>query len=297
MSRKPATLLEPGCGQAAAGLTFPRYRHLLAQPQGDIVMLQTGPAQRPTGFLLGRQGELLSLFVTASMRGQGVGRHLLQAYESELRQRSVERAHTVWTDGTAGASAFAALLGQAGWRPPHARMVIYGASFERLGQALWMNAFNQLSAEFWLGSWDELAPIQLVALRQAVRFEDWVPPELDPFKFTGVGIDGSAPEPGFNLACTFHGEVVGWNLAHRVDANTLRISCTLVHPDLQHHLVMLALWREVFRRNQDASYRRVSWGVAVERQPMVAFNDRHFSSYVDRRATSWGSSKDLQASP
>lgn len=296
MSRKPVTLLEPGFGQAAGALTFPRYRQLLALQQADIIMLQAGPAQHPTGFLLARQGELLSLFVTPSMRGQGVGCHLLQAYEDELRRRDVSRAHTVWTDGTPGALAFAALLARARWSAPQARMVIYGASFERLGLALWMNAFSQLGPEFWLGSWEELAPTQLTALRQVVRFEGWVPPELDPFKFTGVGMDGAAAEPAFNLACTFHDEVVGWNLAHRLDANTLRISCTLVRPDLQHHLVMLALWREVFRRNQDAAYSRVSWGVAVMREPMVAFNDRHFAAYVDRRATSWDSVKDLGAS-
>jgi GNAT superfamily N-acetyltransferase len=295
VSRTPVTLLEPGCGQAAGALTFPRYRHLLALQQANIIMLQAGPAHRPTGFLLARQGELLSLFVTASMRGQGVGGYLLQAYEGELRRRDVVRMHTVWTDGTPGARSFAASLGRAGWSAPQARMVIYGASFQRLGLALWMNAFNHLGPEFWLGSWEELAASQLTALRQVVRFEGWVPPELDPFKFTGVGMDGAASEPRFNLACTFHDEVVGWNLAHRLDATTLRVSCTLVRPDLQHHLLMLALWREVFRRNQDAAYSRVSWGVAVAREPMVAFNDRHFAAYVDRRATSWGSVKDLGA--
>lgn len=290
-------LLPPGRGHALWSMTFPRYRPLLAVTDPAIVALVASAPERPLALALARQegAELLSLYVHPSQRRCGLGRRLLAALETELAGRGCRAVSTVWMSGTPGAEAFAALLEDRGWSPPQPRMVVYHAELERLGAAAWMHAFAGLPAGYAILPWAELTAAQLATLRQVIRFEGWVPAELDPFAFAGRGIDGAAPEPALSLACTLWDEVVGWNLAHRIDAETVRISCTFIRPDMQQQLLMLTLWREAYMRQVATTYRRISWAVAAERAAMVGFNDKYMGPYLRRRSETWASRKLIAA--
>ncbi len=286
---------------ALAEMTFPRYRPLLASSDGSVVALTSVKEGKAIALALAAvpalpsRVELLSIYVNASHRRQVVGRELLAALEVELARRRCREVGTVWMSSMPGAEAFAALLQRQGWFPPQSRMVVYRAELTRLGTASWMNAFASLPEGHVIIPWSDLTPQQIMTLQQAIRFEGWVPPELAPFDFAGKGIDGAVPEQKLNLACVVWGDVVGWNFAHRIDAQTVRISCTYVRPDLQQQLFMLALWREVFVRLVDTEYRNISWAVSVDRSSMVNFNDKYMAPYLSQRSETWGSRKVLSS--
>src|SRR4051812_39527090 len=86
-------LLRQADAPAAAGLTFPSFRHLLARP-GDPSVVAVGAFHgcRPVGLALGVQpsgapAHLASLFVAKEHRGRGLGQALLAAAEEELARR------------------------------------------------------------------------------------------------------------------------------------------------------------------------------------------------------------------
>jgi GNAT superfamily N-acetyltransferase len=292
-------LLSKTDAPALAELTFPHYRSLLVSSDTDVVALAAVKEGEAIALVLAcpREAKLLSLYVTALHRHQGVGRGLLAALETELARRGCRDVCTVWMSSAPGAEAFAALLRGQGWSRQQARMVIYRAEFARLGEASWLHAFASLPAGHAIVPWSDLEPEQLIKLRQAIRFEGWVPSDLVPFDFADKGIDGALPEQKLNLACIVWGDVVGWNFAHRIDAQTIRVSCTFVRPDLQQQLVMLALWREAFVRMADTEYRTMSWAVSVGREAMLNFNDKYMTPYLSRRSESWESRKVLTPHP
>lgn len=284
-------------GEAAlAAMTFPHYRPLLADADAaDLLALAVMRDGQPCALLLARRGEatLLSLFVAASQRRQGLARRLLAALEQQLARGGGHAVATAWMDNMPAAAAFAALLRDAAWAEPQPRMVLYRAELSRLAQADWLLGLAGPPAGHAIVPWSGLAAGQLATLRQAVRFEAWVPPDLVPFDFAGAGLDGATAEPRLALAYTVWGEVVGWNLAHRLDADTVRASCTFVRPELQQQLLMLSLWRAAFGAAAAAGYRTVSWAVARQRTAMLAFNDRFMTPYLAQRSESWASGKRL----
>ncbi|MEY3787605.1 MAG: hypothetical protein RLZ75_1812, partial [Pseudomonadota bacterium] len=230
-------------------------------------------------------------------RRQGIGRGLLGALEDEMLLRGCAEIDAVWMNGALGTEGFAALLQGHQWMLPQPRMIVYRAERERLGNASWIHAFAHLPIGHAIVPWLELGPEQLMNLKQAIRFEAWVPPELMPFDFSDQGIDGAPSEKRLNLAYTVWGEVVGWNFAHHLNTNTARISCTFVRPDSQQQLFMLNLWREVLVRLVDTEYQVISWAVFVERSAMINFNDMYMSPYLQQRSETWGSSKALSSAP
>ncbi len=291
-------LLSNTDGPTLAEMTFPHYRSLLGSADTDMVALAAMQNGQAVALVLARPGAatLLSLFVTASHRRQGVGRRLLAAMETELARHGCQEVGAVWMSSMPGAAAFAALLRRQAWSLPQARMVIYRAERARLGEASWLFGLAGLPDGHAIVPWSDLVPEQMSKLRQAIHFEAWVPPDLVPFDFAGIGIDGAASEQKLNLAYIVWGDVVGWNFAHRIDAQTVRASCTFVRPDLQQQLIMLALWREAFVRAAALEYRTISWAVSVARQAMVTFNDKYMAPYISQRVESWESRKVVFAS-
>lgn len=279
-----------------ATMTFPHFRphlsHLSAA--GRFLALGAYWDGKPVGLALvlspqNGSAELLSLFIAPDLRRRGIASALLAKSKEVLAARGASVLAAVWMTGTPGAVAFEALLRRQGWDSPQPRMIIYRADIESLSTADWVHAFATLPAGHAIVSWADLRPNQLATLRQAVRFDGWIPPDLEPFSFAGMGIDGAPAEPRFNLACTAWDEVVGWNFAHHIEAETARFSCTFVRPDLQNQLLLLALWREAFMRIADSPYRQVSWAVAVHRMAMVQFLDHYLLPYARSRQETRGS--------
>lgn len=286
---------------AQAMMTFPKYRPLLYLSEPNVTVV----AARQDGqvialalaVLAGDKAEILSLYVSTCYRRQGIGRGLLGALEDEMIRRGCSEMGAVWMNGASGTEGFAALLHGHQWTLPQPRMIVYRAELERLSNASWIHAFAHLPIGHAIVPWIELGTEQLINLKQAIRFEAWVSPELIPFDFSDQGIDGAPSEKRLNLAYTVWGEVVGWNFAHHLNTNTARISCTFVRPDSQQQLFMLNLWREVLVRLVDTEYKTISWAVFVERSAMINFNDAYMSPYLQQRSETWGSSKVLSSAP
>lgn len=291
----PSLIDEPYLADAI----FTPYRSLLTNANPDVVSFVETEKRRVIALILAltREPALLFLHVTPMHRRKGVGQRLLAALEAELAMRSCRYLDVAWVRDRSGGEGFAAFLQEQGWPSPKPHMILYGADTQRLVDASWMQAFDILPTGHAIVPWSDLKPEQLVKLRQAIRFESWVPVELVPFNFLGNRVDGSPPEKKFNLAYVVWGNVVGWNFAHRVDAQTVRVSCTFVHPSLQQQLCMLALWREIFNRLTASDYRHIHWVVSVERESMVNLNDKSMLPYLSMRSEILRSRKFLSGKP
>jgi GNAT superfamily N-acetyltransferase len=291
--------LVPRADQASllSAMTFPNYRPLLAPLERDTAAVAAYRDGVPIALALAQrgQGQLLSIFVAAEHRRQGVGGGLLRTLQRALADSGCSACYAIWMDSMVGADGFRALLLGQAWSAPAARMIIYRAELARLAEAKWILNMADAPEGHAIVAWSSLAPEQIKRLRQAIRFEGWVPADLDPFQFAGLGIDGALSEPQLNFAYTVWGDVVGWNFGHRINAGTVRASCTFVRPNLQNELTMLALWRHAFFSATRAGYRRVSWAVSVTRPAMMKFNDRYMSPYLSQRVTSWVGHKVLVA--
>lgn len=290
-------LLSATSAPAQKMMTFPRYRSLLYLSDPKIVVLAAKREGQIIALALAvldsGKAEILSLYVTPFYRRHGVGRGLLWALEAEMTLRGCSEIGAVWMNGAPGTEGFAALLRGQCWTPPQSHMIVYRAELKRLGNAGWINAFANLPTGHAIVPWFKLNQDQIINLKQAIRFETWIPPELIPFDFSGQGKDGASSEQQLNFAYTVWDEVVGWNFAHRINVNAVRISCNFVRSDLQQQLLMLNLWREVFVRLIDTQYSDISWSVSVKRSAMISFNDTYMSPYLHQRSETWGSSKAL----
>ncbi|MES2295985.1 MAG: GNAT family N-acetyltransferase [Pseudomonadota bacterium] len=282
---------------ALSGMTFPKYRHLLSlsDPRvAGVVALQDGmPVALALAAIQKDTATLLSLYVSEDHRRQGTGAATLTALEAEVAGRGCGGIETVWMSAPIEVNAFAFVLQRLHWSSPQARMHVYRATCDSLASVGWIRRFADLPFGHSIVPWQLVTPAQLTRLKQAIRFESWIPADLDPFAFAGDGFDGAPSEPALNLACIANDEVVGWNLAHRIDAACVRVSCTYVRPALQAQLLMLAMWRDFFERLSLTAYQQVSWAVSVEREAMIRFNEKFMLPYTSASLTSWGSNKSL----
>lgn len=280
-------------------MTFARYRHLLTDKNPDVVAIVEMEKGEVVGLALAvsQEPELISLYVTPMHRRKGVGQRLLMALETEIARRGCSYINAVWVKGLPWAESYATLLQGQGWSKQQPHMIFYRAKTDRLIAASWFQSFDILPNGHAIFPWSNLQPEQLVKLRQKIRFEDWVPAELEPFNFLSDRVDGSVPEQKLNLAYVVWGEIVGWNFSHRVDAQNVRVSCTFVHPLLQQELLLLALWREFFRILAVTDYHYIYWHVSVQRKSMVVFNDKLMLPYLASRAEILRSRKVLNGQP
>lgn len=296
--------------QAAAFrlMTFPRFEPLLRQTGANpgvfaIGAIATGGAGdgAELGLALGWHSasshgaaELLSLFVRASRRGAGLGRALLGELERQLAAAGALSVRTVYMTRVRSVAAYEAVLRARGWGDPVRRMLVFRTRRERLREAEWFDLFQQLPAGTEIKPWSETSDIERAALRRHLDEDPTRAPEdVNPFRFEGRGIDGSPPEPALSLACLVDGEIVGWNMAHRIAPGSVRFSCSYVWPDKQARLPLLALWDFAFHRLEPAGYAHVSWAVSPHHEAMVRFNEQMLLPYVDEFDETRGAMKML----
>lgn len=292
------------------GMTFPRFRPLLRNVESDPAIVAIGAVRsggaddgREVGLALGwlnpnrtAGAELLSLFVRADDRGRGVGRALLAELERTVAAVGCPTLVSVYMTRLAAVDAFEAVLRARQWSPPVRRMLVFRAHRDRLREAEWFDAFQAPPPGTQIKPWAALtAEERDVLARNIAERPERTPPDVNPFRFEGRGIDGAASEPALSLACTVDGQVVGWNLAHRIDAQTVRFSCSYVWPEMQGRLPLLTLWDHAFHRLEESGYTYVSWAVSPHHEAMVRFNEQVLLPHVDDFDETRGAMKNFEA--
>ncbi len=295
-------------GEAAgfAALTFPAYRHLLAgEPARQLLgersevvrpLAVVAAADRePVGLALAAvpleptsDPELLSLFVAAPHRRQGVGDRLLGLVEESLAALGHDRVRVVYTTGRPGAEALERLLGRRGWRPPSARMAVVRLSWDQLRQAPWLGRYRAVAGCQTL-PWGEVSAAAKEEARRRHEAQPWIHPLLAFWVHEAEGF-----EPVTSLGICHREQLVGWIINHRHDPLTLRLTCAFIRDDLARLGLLLPAAAESFSRMPQAGFRRAMFTTPRELGRMLAFVDRWVRPWADFVGETRGSSKDLR---
>jgi len=235
--------------------TYPRW-HFALQPKADAnpetepnkdPLAMTPPfaavaawdGDTPVGMALMVYGDdypesrLCSISVNKAYRRRGIGRALLAAAETQLKNLGGKKVMSLHTDGMPGRSAYEALVRAGGWEAPELhRLRLSGrADWVVSAEAEWAPVLQRLQAQGWQATpWDEMSAadkIQFDALAAAA-------PEL--MRPTDTPI--FAP---VSLVLRRHGEIVGWiQGVEELTANHIHYPVGYVIPALQRSSWLIA---------------------------------------------------------
>ena len=272
---------------AFQGMTFPSYLAALnAACSGDPRALAIGAFDEddaPLGLLIaGREGpraELLSLFTRADRRRAGVAKALLAAAEKHLAADGVSTVDASVERGRPFRDAAESLLTNAGYGPfKRSSFMMRCLGPSKVRSAPWVRRLT-IPAAFEAFPWTELKPAEREAIIERQRKEHWIPDNLYPF------VEEQWLEPANSLGLRYGGEVIGWQVNHRLIPHTVRYTYTFVRADLQPSGVALALLAESVRRHVDTPLIDVApnatFKVPGEFEGMTRFVDKHWRGVAD----------------
>ncbi len=298
-------VLEPGEGEPFREMTFPAYRHLLAltpttrhedarnAPRIQPLAIGLFVGDRPAGLALselpvesGRDPELLSLWVSPSLRGQGLGTLLTAATEREVARRGFERIRAVYTTGKASTTAVERIFTRLGWDQPTLRTVLVRFSVEDLDRIPWMRL--RVRPGFEAIPWAEVTDTEKAALKASDAVTGWIAEDLRPWDFEADGF-----EPVTSMALRRHGAIVGWIINHALGPHFLRYTCSFIHPELGRRGLLITLYAESLRRMKGTSFTTGTLVAPAHHPAMVAFVRRRCAPHVGLTAETRGTSKKL----
>lgn len=260
-------LAEPDNGRLAA-MTFPVYTKLLSlEPrplhaeQGDSQVMQplalvARRGDRAVGMALlarpagpagaGGKAQLLSVFVAGVERRRGLGGRLVAAAEEAAAAEGAASLEAVYTTGKEPIPYFESILAARGWSAPRGRTL----SVRLTPQAGFASglldprrlAFQARGLE--ITPWSEIPQADKDALREAYAAGEasWIAPYLAPWRFDRHGYDPSS------VGARSDGKIVGWVITHRISADTVRLTCSFMHPELSRQGQILPLYGAALRQ-------------------------------------------------
>jgi GNAT superfamily N-acetyltransferase len=288
--------LSPTDATSVQGLTYPSYRHLLSlQPSQrhpglaeqhvvqPIAVVAWGESD-PVGLALAElpienpsaTPEVLSLFVAAPYRNQGIATRLLEGLEQDVLQRGFDTLTAVYMTGKPGTEAVERVLVKRGWDAPVIRSVTTRFTLDEAERTPWFGRVSLPESEFQIFSWRDLAPEEKAELRRSNERDPWIAEGLEPWRHESYGYD-----PVSSVGARYRGAVVGWVINHVVDARTVRFTCSFMRSDLSRRGRILPLYTESLRRLRGTQYDTAMFITPMKFKEMVDF--------VRRRCAPWGS--------
>jgi GNAT superfamily N-acetyltransferase len=299
--------LEPDDVMACESMSFPAYRHLLAlqpvlrlpaeaeqrliQPIALVARVSGSPialamAEVPVHENEGAP-ELLSLFVTTPWRGQGVATALVEAIEEMVRASGATSVEAVYTTGKASIPAVERIFEKRGWEPPAMRSLTVRFTLAEALSTPWYGR-SGLPEGAQIFSWTELGADEYQRLRASNDREPWIPSSLQPWRHDQIGFD-----PVSSVGLRYQGEVVGWVINHQVSPNTVRFTCSFMHPSLSRRARILPLYSEAVRRLSEAGCEFCTFITPTVYPPMIEFIRRHCAPYASFTGETRGTRKSL----
>lgn len=261
------------------GLTFPSYQRLLQGLSGTLIGIGASVGDRPIGLVLAEiqpdftAAKVLSIFVEATYRCQGVGTALLAELEAELIRKDCGSAYLVFPAGKPALPAIMRLLQKSGWTEPEPRMLICRCNREML-KAPWLEKYT-LPSSFEIFAWAEITPADRQNLLQQQEEQQWIPTSLLPFNYEG------SMEPINSVGLRYKGQVVGWVITQRPAPDTICYSCSYIRPDLQHRGRIIPLYAEAIKRQAaHLEIPHATWVVPYVHETMVQFVRQRMGSYM-----------------
>ncbi len=272
-----------------AALTFPSLAagsSAAARIQGELL----GVSAMASGVMVGiaiaeRQSDgaakLLSLKVDPSWRRRGIGTGLLQRLMVSLAKEGIASLTLRYKASPELSTCFEPILARLGWSTPRTDFVLLEGRSHQLAAIDWADRFP-IAAPYSLQPWNQLSENQR---SQASALG--APTELQP------QIDQSGLEPAIGLALLHQDSPVGWLLAHRTGAGSVRYSSLFVAPGHRSRARSLALLAEGFRRQHTAAIPTARAAIDCRNTAMLRLLKRHLGAHLQ----SIGSSRLSQAPP
>ena len=163
---------------------------------------------------------------------------------------------------------FEPILSRLGWSPPRTDFLLLEGRSDQLAAIDWADRFP-ISAPYSLLPWSQLSEAQRA---QAAALD--APPEFQP------PADPRGLEPAIGLALLHHHSPMGWLLAHRTSASSVRYSSLFVAPAHRGRARALALLNEAFRRQHAAAIPTARAAIDRRNTAMVRLLKRHLGAHL-----------------
>lgn len=273
------TLLTPAQdARAFAAMTFPNYKHLLAEPalQGITAVPVAAFADgQPAGLALGAVPQpgndapptLFSLYVAPAFRRQGIGTRLMEAFHDEIVRRGGRLIRTIYMNGKDATPHFERIMAKTGWEKPTPRMAAIKADMRQI-RAMdppWLKQRRYDAERFQIIPWAEVTAAHKQTLRESHAAEKWIAEDLAPWKHE------KDFDPVTSCAVLRDGQLVSWVINHLLPDGTTRFTCSFAHPRLQRYGVVMWLYKEAVDRMEQNGRRYGMWTVPLYHPAMHAF--------------------------
>lgn len=213
----------PSLAPDFAGLTYPRYRHVLTekQPQDlDVIALGARVEGKPVGLALIQHltsyretseatTRLYSIFVAKDHRRKGIGRALIEHALASASQASSFQLLAEYSNLMSNQKGFERFLAASGWEPPKLLELRLGALAECTKDlaVAWAPMMKRAKRKGYASTlWCEITPEDRKVAQKLAENDPFA--RRYPFWQYEKHID-----PKLSLALRLNGELVGWVLA------------------------------------------------------------------------------------
>jgi uncharacterized protein (TIGR03032 family) len=261
-----------------AALTFPSLAPgsaALSRISGELLGLSAMAAGSMVAFAIVERSadggaQLLSLKVDPAWRRRGIGTGLLQRLMVFLAREGIAPLSLRYQASPERAASLEPILARLGWSLPRTEFVLLEGRSDQLAAIDWADRYP-ITTPWSLLPWHQL--------RDPQRAEAAVlgaPAELQP------PADPQGLEPAISLALLHHDALVGWLLAHRTGASSVRYSSLFVAPAHRGRARAMALMVEGFRRQHAAAIPIARFAIDHRNGPMLRHLQRHLGAHLCR---------------
>lgn len=274
-------VFEVGAGDLGpfADLTFPAVRKAIAPLIDRTVAVGAMDGDLPVGLALGMAGpaqdfELLSVFVPALMRRQGIGSALLKRLEQRFLAMGARLGvHHLTVDPHHQDSV--RFLMKNGWHKPVMTKLICHSTMDNAFQTPWLVRAT-VPERYAIVDWTAVSARARRAIVAGIG--TWVPEDLNPYNFE----EGChAPTSVALLDKAADEAVCGWVITHLIDEDTLRWTCSFVDQAAQSSGRIVPLWLACAKRQRAMNGpQRFIYTIPVEKPRMAQFAVRRMRPWL-----------------
>ena len=275
-------------------LTFPSLgpgSSALARIQGELLGLSAMASGVMVGFAIAEcradgGAKLLSLKVDPAWRRRGIGTVLLKWLMVFLAKEGIAQLTLRYRASPEISACFEPILARLGWSPPQTDFVLLEGRSDQLAAIDWSDRFP-ITAPYSLQPWQTLSQNQQ-GQAAALNAPSELRPPADPVGF----------ETAIGLALLHHNTPVGWLLARRTSATSVRYSSFFVAPGHRNRARALALLAEGFRYQHAGGIPTERAAIDRRNTSMLRLLKRHLGANLHSIGRSrFSQSPPLQPSP
>ena len=280
-----------------AELTFPSLAPgstAITRIKGELLGLSAMASGVMVGLAIAERqadgsAQLLSLKVDVRWRRRGIGTGLLQRLMVFLAKEGIAPLTLRYKASPDLSTCFEPILTRLGWSQPRTDFVLLEGRSHQLAAIDWADRFP-IATPYRLLPWHQLSEKQANQARAL-----GAPTELQP------PVDQRELEPAISLALLHNDAPVGWVLAHRTGAGSVRYSSLFVATGHRSRARALSLLAEGFRRQNAAAIPTARAAIDRRSAAMLRLLKRHLGVHLlaigrSRRCQS-PPLKSLQATP